>query len=97
MSGITMDELYELISHNHEAEFEYQGTTYVLQPEVKDKETYLVIWNCTPDNAHCIARYEVPPEGDIPREIIDNVLSEKCFDGKSFLEIEGAITVTVIY
>ena len=31
------------------------------------------------------------------KEIIDAVLSEKCFDGKSFLEIEQEITVTVIY
>lgn len=97
MIGITMEELYELISHNHEAEFEYQGTTYVLQPEVKDDKVYLVIWDCTPDNAQCIAKNEIVSEGDIPRDIINNVLSVKCFGGKSFLEIEKEVTVTVIY
>ena len=43
MQGISMDELYELISHCHEAEFEYNGTTYVLQPEMKNGKEYLVI------------------------------------------------------
>ena len=44
MNGIKMDELQELISRCHEAEFEYKGTTYVLQPEVNDGKSYLVIW-----------------------------------------------------
>ena len=35
--------------------------------------------------------------GDIPQAVIDAVFSDKCFDGKSFLEIEKDITVTVIY
>lgn len=97
MNGIKMNELYELISHCHEAEFEYNGTTYVLQPEVNDNKSYLVIWDCTPDTAKCIAKHEIGVEGDIPQAVIDAVLSEKCFDGKSFLEIEKDITVTVIY
>ena len=59
MQGITMDELYELIFHCHEAEFEYNGTTYVLQPEVNDNKSYLVIWDCTPDVAKCIAKHEM--------------------------------------
>lgn len=97
MQGVTMHELYELISYCHEAEFEYKGTTYVLQPEENDGKAYLVIWDCTPDAAKCIARHEISGMGDIPREVIDAVLSEKCFDGKSFLEIEQDVTVTVIY
>lgn len=97
MNGIKMDELYELISHCHEAEFEYNGTTYVLQPEVNDGKSYLVIWDCTPDATKCIAKREIVVEGDIPQSVIDAVLSEKCFTGKSFLEIEQQITVKVIY
>ena len=97
MYGIEMNELKELISHCHEAEFEYNRTTYVLQPEVNDGKTYLVIWDCTPDAAKCIAKHEIETDGDIPQYVIDSVLSEKCFDGKSFLEIERDITVTVIY
>ncbi len=97
MQGITMNELYELISHNHDAEFEYNGTTYVLQPEVNGSKAYLVLWDCTPDAAKCIAKKEFDFEGDIPKSVIDAVLSEKCFDGKSFFEIEQNVTVTVIY
>ena len=97
MQGITMNEMCELISHYHDAEFEYNGTTYVLQAEVNDNKTYLVIWDCTPEAAKCIAKHEIYVEGDIPQEDIDAVLSEKCFNGKSFLEIEKDVTVTVIY
>ena len=97
MNGIEMNELYELVSHCHEAEFEYNGTTYVLQPEVNDGIEYLVIWDCTTNAAKCIARKEIKTRGDIPQDVIDDVLSEKCFNGKSFYEIEKDVTVTVIY
>ncbi len=97
MNGIKMDELYELISHCHEAEFEYKGTTYVLQPEINDSKDYLVIWDCTPNSEKCISKHEINVEGDIPQVVIDAVLSDKCFDGKSFFEIEKDVTVTVIY
>lgn len=92
-----MSKMCELISHYHDAEFEYNGTTYVLQPEVNDDKTYLVIWDCTPNAAKCIAKHEIENEGDIPQSVIDVVLSEKCFNGKSFMEIEKLVTVTVIY
>lgn len=68
-----------------------------MQAEVNDNKTYLVIWDCTPEAAKCIAKHEIYVEGDIPQEVIDAVLSEKCFNGKSFLEIEKDVTVTVIY
>ena len=97
MKGISMTELKELISYCHKAEFEYNDTTHVLQPEVNDDKAYLVIWDCTPDAAKCIAKHEIPMSGNIPQSSIDAVLSEKCFDGKSFFEIEQDITVTVIY
>ena len=47
MNGIKMDELYESIAHYHEAEFDYNGKTYVLLSEVADDKTYLVIWDCS--------------------------------------------------
>lgn len=97
MNGIKITELYELISHYHEAEFEYKGTTYMLQPEIDNDKVYLVIWDCTPDSAKCIAKQEIGAEDNIPQSVIDAVLLEKCFNGKSFLEIEKNITVTVIY
>ena len=92
-----MDELCQSISHNHEVEFEYNGTTYVLQPEVNGDKAYLVIWDCTPNMEKCIAKQEINVEGEIPKNIIDSILSETCFKGKSFTEIEHEIEVTVIY
>ncbi len=97
MNGIEMSELRELVSQYHDVEFEYKGVTYVLQPEARGGRTYLVIWDCTPNASKCIAEQEVDSEGDIPQEAIQAVLSEKRFDGKSFLEIEQEITVTVIF
>lgn len=97
MNGIEITELRKLVSHFHDVEFEYKGATYVLQPEVRGGRTYLVIWDCTPNAAKCIAEQEIDSEGDIPQEAIQSILSQKCFGGKSFLEIEQDITVTVIF
>ena len=88
MDGTTTSELYELISHCYEAEFEYNRTTYVLQPEINNNKAYLVIWDYIPNTAKCIVKHEISAEGDIPQHVIDAVLSEKCFGGKSFMEIE---------
>lgn len=96
-SFIAMNELYELISHYHDAEFEYNGTTYVLQPEIEGGKSYLAICDCTPDAEKRITKRKIKVAGDIPKSVIDAVLSKTCFRGKSFLEIEHEITVTVIY
>ncbi len=96
MQGITIADLYEQLSHLHEVEFIYDDITYMIQPELKYEKSWLVIWDCS-DNPVCISRREIPDEGDIPKDIIDSILSEKCFNGKSFMEIEDDVTVTVIY
>lgn len=95
MNGVSMEELRELISYSHEAEFEYKGREYVIQPECSDQKDWLVIWVCS-GTAECLVRHEIPKDGDIPQDIIQKVLEEKCFDGKSFLEIEKDVTVTAI-
>lgn len=100
MEGITMPELYEWLVHCHEAEFTYHGTTYVLQPEadLNDKEkTYLVIWELIPGKEKCISKFPIPQEGNIPKERIDAIMNDKCFGGKSFMEIEKDVRVDVIY
>ena len=96
MQGIVLQDLYEQISHLHEIEFIFNSMTYMLQPEINEEKNWLTIWMCS-DKPHCICRHEIPEHGDIPKEIIDSVLSEKCFNGKSFLEVEKDIEVTVIY
>ena len=96
MKGINISELIELLSHGHEAEFTYRNTPYVIQPEIKDGQAFLVIWNCLPDGK-CIAQHNIPEQGDIPVSAIEYVLNYKCFSGKSFMEIESEITVDVIF
>ncbi len=101
VKGTTLEELYELITYNHEAEFIYKEKEYVLQPEVKDGKSYLIICESPEsfDNPKYLCRKETPglDFDKIPKEIIDAVFSEKCFDGKSFLEIEKDVTVTCIF
>ena len=96
MKGISFDELYELVSHYHDAEFTYKGVTYVLQPEEDDGKMYLVIWDCS-DNSKCLCRYENINDGGISKDVIEAILNDKCFDGKSFMDIEKEIEVTVIF
>lgn len=95
MRGVTFDELYEWISHSHEVEFTWNNTAYVLQPEVKDGISYLVIWDCAP-NGECLCRHIIPDHGDIPKADIDAVLNKPCFSGKSFVEVERDIVVDAI-
>ena len=95
MQGITMEELRERITYSHEAEFVYDGATYMIQPIATDEKAWLII-DCV-DTSKRLCQHEIPLSGDIPQSVIDAVLSEKCFKGKSFMEIEKDITVTVIY
>ena len=96
MIGTTIKELCDYISQGHEAEFKYMDELYVLQSEVTDGEPYLVIWKCE-QNSACICRYKIPNHDTITQDLIDKVLNERCFNGKSFYEIEAEITVENIF
>lgn len=97
MQGMSLSELYKVIANSHDAEFRYNGTTYVLQTEIDGDNNFLVIWDCTPDAPKCIAKYEIPDQNSIPKAVIDKILNDKCFSGKSFMEIEQNISVDIIY
>lgn len=90
-----MTELRERIMYSHEAEFIYDGETYILQPITNDEKAWLII-DCV-DTSKRLYQHEIPMDGNIPKSVIDAVLSEKCFNGKSFMEIEQDIMVIVIY
>lgn len=96
MRGIKLDELCSLVSTGHEAEFVYRSDLYVIQSEVQENESFLTIWTCG-KNAHCICKQLIPVQGKIQQSVIDKVFNEKCFDGKSFYEIESEITVNNIF
>lgn len=91
-----MKELCDYISQGHEAEFTYKKEKYVIQSEVANGKSYLVIWNYEEDGV-CICRYSVPNNGVISQDLVDLVLNKKCFGGKSFYEIESDITVDNIF
>lgn len=97
MQGISLAELYKVISDSHDAEFSYDGRTYVLQTELDEGNSFLVIWDCTPNDLKCIAKYRIPDQNTIPKQVIDKILNDKCFNGKSFMEIEQGVVVEVIY
>lgn len=97
MTNSTIEELYEDTSYGHETEFVYLGKEYILQPEVQGKKEYLVIWYSDPNFGKRIAQVEIPKQGIIPDEKITAILSQPCFEGKSFLEIEKDITVTTVF
>ena len=98
MIGMTMDELCDFISHNHEAEFTYNGISYVIQPEETQGAAYLTIWRCDNEEGVCICRHLIPvKEVGIPSDVIDKVLNEKCFEGKSFRDIAIDITVETVF
>lgn len=95
-TGTSLNELYEYLTYRRDAEFTYDKIPYIIQPESSDNKDWLVIWEIS-DEPKCICRHEISKDGDIPKDAIDKVLSEKCFDGKSFLEIEKEIDVTIVY
>ncbi len=98
MIGMTIDEFCDFISHNHEAEFTYKSILYVIQPEKTQGAAYLTIWRCDNEVGVCICRQLIPVKGmDIPSDVIYKVLNEKCFEGKSFCDIEKDIIIETVF
>lgn len=102
MIGITMDELITWLIAFHEAEFTYKGKQYIMQPELDKKkgQMFEVIWYYCPEDeskSRCISKHPIPLIGEIPLEELEPVLNDKCFDGKSFMEIEKEVTVDGIF
>ena len=98
MKGNTMDEIYEYLTYNRDVEFNYKGYPYIIQPEYDQDKKWLVIWTAYDNKKNiCIAREEICSYNSIEKEIIDKILNTKCFEGKSFMEIEKDITITYIW
>lgn len=100
MKGITLKELYEYLYNDREIEFVYDGKEYALQCEEDKNETERFVIYCMIDevNAQLIAEQKLlKNRNSISKEEVDCILNTKCFNGKSFLEIEKDITVTVIF
>ena len=98
MTGITFDELIDYLMNNHEIEFTYNSSIYIIQPEVSDDTHLLTIYTAEKDtDNHCIAKLETPSNLTDAKDIISSLLSINCFNGKSFMEIEKEIHISTIY
>lgn len=96
MTGLNMQEFKEALKGNREIEFMYNGNGFVIQPELRGASVYLVIWQ-TGDNAACIAEKKIANNGQITDEDIDFLLNQKCFGGRSFLDVEQNMVVSLVY
>lgn len=96
MTNSDYKDLCETIKYGHEIEFTYNNIKYVLQPEVSDGGCWLVIWDMS-ENGQRLCKFEIDEHKDVPNEVIEGIINEKCFDGKSFLDIADEIIVDWVY
>ena len=96
MTGLNMQEFKTALKGSHEIEFIYNGKDFVIQPELRGVSVYLVIWQ-SGDHAACIAETTIDDKGHITDEDIDSLLVQKCFDGRSLLDVEQDIIVSMVY
>ncbi len=91
MIGTTLEELKDKLLHGHEVEFTYDGCEYSIESEMEEGESVIKIWKCNTE-PRCITKAIVRNEKDL-----EKLLNEKCFQNKTFLEIEDQITVETIF
>lgn len=105
--GLDISELIELLSTGHEAEFTLHNKRYVIQPESQtDDEWSLVLYQFEPEVDY-LCRISIPPDSGLKNEEvirwpvgekrIKQILNERCFDGKSFLDLVDNIHVDNIF
>lgn len=77
--------------------FSYQNSVYTIEPGGITANTRFSIWKSksNADTADCICEYTAPSGMIGEDELINDFLNTKCFNGKSFFEIEDEITVDV--
>lgn len=96
MNGLTKQELYDILKNHHEVEFQFNGETFVIQPETEGGLSFLTLWRIDDDPA-CISKTQLSSKDTISDNEINSFLGEICLDGKSFLDIAEQVTVTIVY
>ena len=98
MEGSSFSEIIYALSHNHEIEFVYKGIEHKLEPAMNGNQSYLIIYQIDPFKTLEELSLGIDETGasPIPREKIIEILNCKCFDGKSFYEIEKDVEITAI-
>lgn len=99
MKGSTFVELFYALSKNHEIEFVYKGIEHKLEPIMREGQSFLVIYQIAPFKTLAEVYIGIDDTGfkSASKEDILYILNCKCFDGKSFYEIEKDVEVTTIY
>lgn len=98
MEGSSFSEIIYALSHNHEIEFVYKGIEHKLEPAMNGNQSYLIIYQIDPFKTLEELSLGIDETGasPTPREKIIEILNCKCFDGKSFYEIEKDVEITAI-
>lgn len=92
--GVELKELFEFLETNHEIEFSYHGRTYSMEGDsAKAGGIELVMYQCSPQ-VLCLCRI---PVGNNRKKAVERLLSEKCLNGKSFLDLVDEIHVDEIF
>jgi hypothetical protein len=90
--GFELDELIDLLSRNHEAEFTWKDMVFMIQPE----DGHLVMYRFSPDLCY-LSKIPNDSPGLVGKNAVVQILNEKCLDGRSFIELQNEIFVDVIY
>ena len=92
-----IEEIYEALTHNGEIAFDYKNNSYAITTAVWENQKYVSIWTDNFEgNNVCLAKEKSFLEMKNSKEVVDKILNTKCFDGKSFLEIEPYAELTTI-
>jgi len=92
-----VEEIYEALMHNGEIEFDYKDKSYAIQQMFDKNCYYLTLWEYNHhEDGICIAKEQSFADEFTEKEVVDKILNAKCFDGKSFLEIEPDAELTTI-
>lgn len=104
--GIELAELIDLLSTGHEAVFCLDGKEYIIQPECTDTSDDLVMYQSEPEVVY-LCRIPIPEENSketsegirygVGKEPVEGILSQKCINGKSFMELIKEIHVEEIF
>ena len=79
---MTIPEAVATILAGRIVEFPYRGAAYLIQPENNKGYNYLSIWRTAPDYV-CLDRVFFDIEDGLDEEIVWELLTKKCVDGKS--------------
>lgn len=106
--GIELDELINLLSTGHEAVFRLDGKEYIIQPECNDESDDLVLYQSEPEIIY-LCRINIPISAEncretsegirfgVGKEPVEKILSKKCIDGRSFMDLIKKIHVEEIF